>query len=335
MERSTDNTTRPHHERDRAANTMPPNTVTHRRDGRDATVEHLSTKMREIQSAETPESASSLENLPAELRDQVLMSVPDLPTLRSLIRASPVMHAQYRHNRDRILRACLGRELDGFLVDAYACATSRVRALGGPFPRFRSDEKITEFLDAYRGWLSGSTPSINSLELDCLRWLAAFHLSVARPVARWYSTWALANLAQATLPADRAPAESTETAREKHRTLSRSEEIRIFRALYRYETFYHLFGQNKGNRCGGFCNYQINEIFFVLFDPWEVEAVGCLDLFVRQRYKDIFKKVSEWVLHAHNPRFRQPNGVYARAGLFDFDCKRPCLIGIKEAHALI
>lgn len=68
----------------------------------------------------TPTSHSRLENLPSELRSKILSDMPDLPTLRSLVHASPIMHAQYRHDRNTILRACLGRELDGFLVDAYA-----------------------------------------------------------------------------------------------------------------------------------------------------------------------------------------------------------------------
>jgi hypothetical protein len=277
--------------------------------------------------------SSSLESLPAELRDKVLLHIPDLPTLRSLTHASPVMHAQYRSNRDRLLRACLERELDGFFVDAYACVMSRVDVLG----RVRTDEKITAFCESYRGWLksSGRRPDVHSTSAGYVRWLAAFHVRVARPLARRYSTWALANLTKATSSSadqdtDRTSTGSTATATpirtatataaagDRDMSLSRSEEIRIFRALYRYETFCHLFGRNRGSRRGGFRHHMVNEVFFCLFDPWEAEAVGCIDLFLRQKYEDIFAEVKEH-LHPDNPKFMQPNGVLNPEGSIDLD----------------
>ncbi|KAH8774578.1 hypothetical protein F5883DRAFT_627792 [Diaporthe sp. PMI_573] len=214
----------------------------------------------------------------------------DLPTLRSLVRASPVLHAQYRHDRNNILRACLARELDGLAVDACATLMSRVRDLGSP----RTDEKITVFLATYRGWLSGSTPrpDVSSLDPGNVRWLVAYHLSVARPLASQYSKWALANLTKAasSSPGEEGDAESPAVHRGHDTRLSRSEEIRIYRALYRYETYHHLFGRNQGKRRGAFRHHEINELFFCLFDAWEAEAIGCVELFVRQRC----------LTHAHN-----------------------------------
>ena len=259
-----------------------------------------------------PGSSSGLENLPAELRDQVIFNMPDLPTLRSLVKASPVMHAQYQSNRNSLLGACLGRELDGFFVDAYACVMSRVREIGSP----RTDEKITAFLDSYGGWLSGSgpRPDMNSLDPGNVRWLAAYHVSVAQPLARRYSVWALANFKNGASSSG-----ANEVAEgEQGLKLTRSEEIRIFRALYRYETYYHLFGRNTGTRWGGFRHHEINELFFGLFDPWEVEAVGCIEIFVRQKYTDIFKEIKA-DLHPTNPRFRHENGSFNPDGSFNLD----------------
>ena len=251
---------------------------------------------------------SLFENLPAELRDNILLHIPDLPTLRSLVRASPTMHAQYRINRDTLLRTCLARELDGCFVDAYACVKSRVREIGP----VRTDEKIAEFLAGYAVWLSGSSPRphIQSLNSSLCRWLAAFHVSVVRPLGRRYAAWALANLARKRVPSSlgREPAEAeaeAEAAPDPQPTLSRSEEIRIFRALYRYETFCHLFGRNKGLRRGGFREEAMNEMFLCLFDPWEAEAIGCIDLFMRDKYKHIFLEV-KWDLDDANPKFTDP-----------------------------
>lgn len=276
-------------------------------------------------------SLSRLEDLPAELGVLLLSSMPDLPTLRALVRASPVLHAQYRYCRDSILRACLDRELDGLFVDAYGTAMSRVRELGP-----RTDETIIEFLDTYRTRLSGSeiVPNMKSIDPGRIRWLVAYHISVARPLARLYSNWALANLKQAVLSStsrqgavaggvnevvEKEVTEEEQAAQDDHDiTLSRSEEIRVFRALYRYETYHHLFGQNQGQRQGGFRHHEIHDLFFCLFDPWEAEAVGCIDTFVRLRYEDIFNQVKT-DLHPRNARFRLANGVYNPEGSHDLE----------------
>jgi hypothetical protein len=267
---------------------------------------------------------SLFENLPAELRDNILLHIPDLPTLRSLIRASPTMHAQYRSNRDTVLRACLARELDGCFVHAYACLKSRVREMRP----LRTDENITDFLAGYRTWIEGPTPppSMASLGPSSCRWLAAFHVSVVRKLGRRYAAWALANLAYTRVPSPgsqeasdaEAEAEAAAAAAPTPQPLSRSEEIRIFRALYRYETFCHLFGRNRCNRYGGFGEEQINEMFLCLFDPWEAEAIGCIDLFMRDKYRDIFIEV-KWDLSDENPKYWQPDGVLNPLDSFDID----------------
>ncbi|KAI1747724.1 hypothetical protein F4782DRAFT_520157 [Xylaria castorea] len=291
----------------------------------DATDEHLaSSRLEDIESS----SSSRLENLPAELGVLLLSSMPDLPTLRALVHASPVLHARYRYYRNSILRECLSRELDGFLVDAYATAMSRVRELGP-----RTNETITDYLDTYQTWLSSSTPfpSIKSISPGRIRWMAAYHISVAQPLARLYGNWALTNLKKAVLSStgqqETVAIEINEVAEEEVEEepatqddhdikLSRSEEIRVFRALYRYETYHHLFGRNQGQRQGAFRHHQIHDLFFCLLDPWEAEGVGCIDIFVRLKYEDIFNQVKT-DLHPRNARFRLENGVYNPQGSHD------------------
>ncbi|KAI0531712.1 hypothetical protein GGR58DRAFT_518298 [Xylaria digitata] len=291
----------------------------------DMTDEHLASSGHGPEGVESPKS-SCLENLPAELRALIFLSAPDLPTLRSLVRASPVLHAQYRHDRNRILRACLSRELDGFLIDAYATAMSWVQ---GFVPR--TDKTITNYLNTYGVWLSSSTPfpDINSVDPDRIRWMAAYHISVARPLARLYSHWTLTNLKKAivlsSIPQGTAPMEVDKLVEEglaaqgDHPSkLSRSEEIRLFRALYRYGTYHHLFGEHQGQRRGGLGQDEIQELFFCLFNPWEAEAVGCIDTFVGLRYENLFNQVKA-DLHPKNPKFRQENGVYNPEGSYDLE----------------
>ncbi|KAH6627922.1 hypothetical protein F5144DRAFT_594048 [Chaetomium tenue] len=193
------------------------------------------------------------------------------------------MHAQYRSNRDTLLRACLARELDGCFVDAYACLKSRVRMMRP----VRTDEKITDFLAGYRTWIEGPSPppDLSSLNPGSCRWVAAFHVSVIRPLCRRYAAWALANLARTrgTSPNSQGAANKkadSEAAPASQPTLSRSEEIRIFRALYRYETFCHLFGRNRCNRYGGFQEEKINEM------PSPVSISSCATEGSINRYSD-------------------------------------------------
>lgn len=285
----------------------------------DSDLKHVSDEpIEESQNSFKAKATPNLENLPAELRTQLLLSMPDLPTLRALIHASPTMHAQYRYDRDNVLRTCLERELSGFFIDAYANLMSRVCELGSP----RTDEKITNFLDTYRCWLSGASPlpDLQSIDSGHIHWMAAYHISVACPLAPMYSSWALENVKKTiSSPVARNGTEALPIAQDSRGvSLSRSEEIRIFRALYRYETYHHLFGRNKGRRHGGFRHHEINKIFFSLFEPWEAEAIGCVDIFIRQKYKVIFSDVKQ-DLHPQNARFRLEKGTLNPEGSFNLD----------------
>lgn len=148
---------------------------------------------------EASEAETTLENLPSELRSQILCSIGDLRTLRSLVRSSPTYHAQYILDRDNILKQCLESELDGFYIDASATVRSRVRKLG----RKRTDEVITTFLGSYRQWLSGPRDSLanasNAMSISCsdIHWLCSFHLSVVIPLAEFFCHWAYTNLTKA------------------------------------------------------------------------------------------------------------------------------------------
>ncbi|KAF2968599.1 hypothetical protein GQX73_g4971 [Xylaria multiplex] len=232
-----------------------------------------------ISVAPNVDSESKLEKLPSELRIQILSSMPDLETLCSIIHASPTMHTQYLYARHEILSACLDHEFNGFYVDTYANVRSRPTDSGWK----RSDNTITDFLGSYQLWMAApnSYPGARALSPSCVRWMAAFHISVARPLARRLVFCDLENL-RGNVPS---------AAHVHDIELSRSEEIRIFRALYRHQTYHHLFGQSMGYRGGGFEFNDINEIFFGLFDPWENEAIGCVDDFLRQQWGDIFDEV--------------------------------------------
>lgn len=273
----------------------------------------------------TSREPPSLENIPPELRRRILASI-DLRALRSLVRASSTYHAQYRLDRDHLLRKCLELELEGFHVDAYATLMSRVWILG----QERTDEVITDFLSSYRRWISGNHnpaaaaahTSIRSIKPGAVRWLAAFQLSVAMPLADQINQWALGNLkrAVASSSTDGAVDEPCGVSMAGLSVLSDSERVRVLRALYRYETYHHLFGQNQGKRVGDLHHSVITDRFFQIMDPWEAEEIGCVELFVRKRYENLFEKVKA-DLHPDNPRFDHDRRLYVLEpeGSFDLD----------------
>ncbi|RSM09352.1 hypothetical protein CEP52_004164 [Fusarium oligoseptatum] len=261
-----------------------------------------------------PQSCSRLETLPPELRFKLLSSMPDLQTLRSLVRASPILHAQYRQSRDRILRDCLGREFNGFLIDAYATHMSKPHDLGSP----RTNEKITEFTETYGKWLSTpkSSPTLNSMDPERLRSMAAFHLSVAEPLAHRYCKWALGNLREAVLDFKLSATNRYPSAKALDDiTLQKCELIRVFRAIYRYETYYNLFGCNEGKREGVLRGEWTNYHYLFRLEPWEAEAVACIHVFIHDEYEKMLNRLKD-KLDPPDVRFQLQNGVYRYEDVF-------------------
>lgn len=247
----------------------------------------------------------TLENLPSELRAHVLCSIGDLRTLRSLVHSSPIYHEQYRLDRDKILKRCLDIELNGFYIDAFATVKSRVSKLG----KERTDEVITTFLCSYIQCLSGPRDSLSaasiamSMKGSDLRWLSRFHQSIIVPLTELFCHWAFTNLARAVESSGNAiQGEPAATSKMELSLISDSERIRVMRALYRFQIHCHLFGRNRGTRVGAFLDREIIAIFFNIFQPWEREEIGCIELFIQTKYTHIFNQVKA-DLHPTSPRF--------------------------------
>ncbi|KAH6887767.1 hypothetical protein B0T10DRAFT_574936 [Thelonectria olida] len=215
-------------------------------------------------------------------------------------------------NHDHAIRVDLEEELDGFWVDAYALSRCRANQLGS----IRTDRAVNIFLGQYRLWISPEPsricayPSVRSIDSESLRWIEAYHRSVAEPLAREYKNWAYANLtkAAASFAAKNGAAAPSSSRAVIEIDLRRSEEIRIFRAIYRYEIYYRLFGQSDVPQQHPIPFHQVNAGFCCIFNPWEVEEIGCIDLFVREKYEDLFNQV-EADLSPEMPTFlRNPEG---------------------------
>ncbi|KAI0395641.1 hypothetical protein F5Y17DRAFT_465568 [Xylariaceae sp. FL0594] len=291
----------------------------------EATDEHPPASAVNTEGAEGEENEhappSRLESLPAELRVVILSHAPDIPTLRALCYASPVLYAQYRNNRKTILRAVLGRVLYGMLLDAHICCLAHPREFG----LVRDDMEIMHFLDLYEAhhmFAFGHGDDINTISLDHLRQMAFTHMYLIQPMASIYSEWALSNFRRAIESSTKGqiPEEGTDEktgeAKEAeiaaknnepvaHGELSWCEEIRVCRALYRYHTYHLIFGKNEGKREGSYESSQLNLAFCTFFDAYDLEGIACIDTFMRAKYGDIFTRVYT----AISSMKRQPDGL--------------------------
>lgn len=247
-------------------------------------------------------TSSQLEDLPWELKSQILGYV-DLQSLSNLIHASPQFHAQYQPIRDEILRSCVEREFGGFFIDAYALLKAQLHEMG----QMRTNDDIERHLGHYKGWVEEPTtqPNAQSIDPDSLRWLSQNYLSVIRPYAQKYTQWALSNFGDADASLATPLAE-----------LSRSEQIRVFRAVYRYETYYRLFGSNDGQREGIIRRHRVNDIFYGIFQTWESEAIGCFELFMRHQFDQWLGKAVK-NLRSGTAKFRKPKNASKPSRWYD------------------
>jgi hypothetical protein len=243
--------------------------------------------------------SSMLDGLPSELKCQILLNISDLQTLNALIRASPSYHQVYTSQRIRILSRVLERELEPpVLADAIATmAASRVAD--------RQDRitKVKDFLSQYRAKIyaqdGNGLASITSQDISSV---ARLHTAIRTIALRFYD---FTVGARPHLPDAKSASPGP----------SRTELQRIYRALYRFEMFCKLFSSNRFPRdntryfqtgypyTGATSSAPLNvteadgrdisDWFLAIFQPWEVEEVGCVYDFLSREYDTLFKQVAE------------------------------------------
>ncbi|KAB8214643.1 hypothetical protein BDV33DRAFT_195900 [Aspergillus novoparasiticus] len=247
-----------------------------------------------------------VEDLPPEVRHH-LLSMLELETLWALVHASPVYHQQYLSARRHLLCSGLQTTLCSATIDA--CAVYRSRLVD--FSHSRTKEKVNMFLQSYQDQRDSSLYSVPSemANVDQLVDLAAFYFSIVKPLAQYYTSWTLGNLA-------------TETDKPRSgEPLSKMEETRLIRALYRFQLCCHLFGVGCHKSAQiqrlSFDSVEIGTIFLDLFEPWEVEEISCIYTFSKERYNQTFNDI-RWDVHEENPKFEGQRPPTPE-GAFDLD----------------
>ncbi|KAF5546751.1 hypothetical protein FNAPI_8769 [Fusarium napiforme] len=237
-------------------------------------------------SLKTP-SLSNFERLPFEIRNGFLLAIDSLSDLSALVHASPIFHEQYRLDRAFWLWHCLQLEIGNVYIDAYIADRCNAREF-----RFkRTREKILLLIDDYKLHRSLSTDILTKPpnEEEILS-IVTFHSTVIRPLIHHYVSWTRENMELLSSPKD----------------ISKTEERRIMRGLYRFQIFSNLFGpaRYRGFRHGESLLGEEERLTLFLdgFEAWEVEEMLCINAFMHAKYDSVFQEV-QWDLHPDNPSF--------------------------------
>lgn len=220
-----------------------------------------------------------IEDMPFEVRRMIFHEMESNTDLRALAHASPVYHDQYHLEAGYWDWLTLQLELGNLLIDAHTVARSNSRL-------FREEERTPEerefFLIHYRANLA--SPDHFFLDIrnrSMIHYVAAFQATVIKPLVKKFFVWCKLNV-----PALASP-----------RALSKGEEMRITRGLYRFQLLCNLFGCDEiGNRPPDSLTLQLNDpilgTFLVDFPPWEIKEILCIEQFASDNYRSVFELIT-------------------------------------------
>lgn len=259
-----------------------------------------------------PPSPSRLESLPAELRSQLLAALTDVQDLRATIRASPVLHQQYRQDRRRVLDSVLRNTLgDRVFVDACTVQLTvpRVNPPPGfarPLPGTRA-KVVRACMEGYAEFVADPAILSDFCGTADFIAMAAFYLATIVPLREKLRRALLRNLHPA--PREKKP-------------LSRMEQTRLTRALYRFQLWCHVYGTPPdrpvmpGGEYDAMDPSDVLGVFFEMFPPWEIEEISCIDRFFREKYERVFARI-RWDVHGDSLRFVNCSLQGTHEGQFD------------------
>lgn len=248
-----------------------------------------------------------LESLPPEVRRQLLLAL-DLPRLKAMVRASPTFHQQYLFDRRYILCTSLEKTLGNVTVDAYAVclyATQDRDTRQDGFLKllYHSSKSSRQFL-----------PLVDKLTLDETMKAVFFYLQSVKPLIEYYARWILNNLAKE-INKDACSQESSQESIQV--TLTRTEELRLTRAVYRFQLLCQL-ADRADDTTSISSRAERVEAFLDLLEPWEIEELFSFYQFAQGVYDRTLNDI-RWDLHPDNPKFDDQSRPPTPEGAFDLD----------------
>jgi hypothetical protein len=210
-----------------------------------------------------------------------------------------------------LLCGCLQKQLRAATVDACAAYNSDTD--------WSSDEhtwdSVAQFLKSYQDKRASETYSIadEALTEDDAVAMVAFHFAVIEPLLRRFASWALGHLTNETGGSPH------------HKPLSAVEGTRVVRAMYRFQLCCNIFHDRRAKgRRRDFDSIDISNLFFCLFEPWEVEEVLCIYYFCKHELDRIFRDV-HGDLHPDHPKFDDQGRPPTPNGAFHLDNSCKCI----------
>ncbi|GKZ34875.1 hypothetical protein AbraIFM66950_005272 [Aspergillus brasiliensis] len=274
-----------------------------------------------------------IEKLPAELRDYIL-SLLDLGELKALVLASPVYHAHYLSDRRHILARCLDATLKTVAADAEFAYISASHEFAHIRNRLTVDTLVMDYYEwRLQSVFQCSILKGNSTTEDIAN-MVEFHLGVVQPLMQLYIDWMFRNLTK------------QPEVNQCDRTLSPTEEIRVLRAMYRFQLGCNLFGAGLHYDCRKphppVESLKILCYLSILFEPWEMEEINCINAFAKVNYDHIFDQNVCDMGGDHLQTNDAPSlGVADLRELYDGLDPRDCLIdgtvscGLELLHAAL
>lgn len=246
---------------------------------------------------------TSLEGLVPDIHFLLLFECPDISTLWALSRASPRSYSSFRKHREFILTTIITREVGHeILYEATSALSSSRFESRGP-PKAQALDWIAKYRDGTTGI---STQSLRSFLESELLPLLRMHRDVKFFAERYIE--------------ERFGIMSSIYHYESHRwdvnSVSDTERLRIYRAIYRFTIFGILFyvHPERDTRQTGpqYLNAtEQSHSFLTLYPAWQVEELSCISDFIvdqirikwqeiEDEYSDMLKETpSEWDIYRH------------------------------------
>lgn len=221
--------------------------------------------------------AKCIEGLPVEIQRQIMLCIPSLASLGAITRASPVFYSLFQSEPKNFIANCLILGLG----DAFLDASTAQAAMQDDFQRQRADAMrdhrelgvVWPFLESYRKRVAELPCNawIHSISLPEAVQMARFHTSTVEPLVEQYASWALGNIGTPVAPA----------------ALSRTETMRIQRAMYRFQIVCNVFGNRiKHDSLSSHRAQSLGCLRFLSgYEPWEIEEILCINAFFQEQYE--------------------------------------------------
>ncbi len=219
---------------------------------------------------------SRLEKLPAEIRHH-LLSVLDVPQLKSLVHASPIFHSQYLHSRRFFLQKQVELTLGTAIVDAYFAYLYSVQTDD------ITDHDIHVVLPLYFTLTpKRCLPSTTKLTEDEALGMLMRHRQIVEPLVQYSAIQMLQCLNKQSF-------KQRPRGNGKNVSCSDMEVVRLTRAIYRYQLYHQAIGfaymeVSEEDEEEAFLRKDIFMDYFCCLELWEAEELVSFDRFVWVMY---------------------------------------------------